>query len=385
MRTDAPSYRLHRASGQAVVTLAGADHYLGKFGSTESRERYDRLIAEWLANGRMLTPGADITVAEVMVRYLRFAAGYYVKDGRPTSELGLIRYALKPLKDLYGSTPARDFGPLALKAVRQTYIDANLCRHEVNRRTGLVVRFFKWAVENELAPASIHHGLQAVAGLRRGRCDVREAKPVGPVPELFVEAIEPYVNRQVWAMVQLQRVTGMRPGEVCIMRTADLDVTGSVWVYIPERHKMEHHGRSRQVYIGPQGQAILRPWLRTDLKGYLFSPADAMAERRTDLRGRRKTRVQPSQQNRRKLKPEKTPGTKYTTDSYRQAIAKACDKAGIAHWHPNQLRHNAATRLRREFGVDVARIILGHSSPIVTEIYAELDREKALAVVGKIG
>src|SRR5262249_4354731 len=37
-----PSYRRHRASGQAVVTLNGVDHYLGRFNSPESKAEYDR-------------------------------------------------------------------------------------------------------------------------------------------------------------------------------------------------------------------------------------------------------------------------------------------------------------------------------------------------------
>jgi len=41
-----PKYRLHKATGLAVVTLNGADHYLGRHGTAESREQYDRLIAE---------------------------------------------------------------------------------------------------------------------------------------------------------------------------------------------------------------------------------------------------------------------------------------------------------------------------------------------------
>ncbi len=56
-----------------------------------------------------------------------------------------------------------------------------------------------------------------------------------------------------------------------------------------------------------------------------------------------------------------------------------------SEWHPNQLRHNAATRLRREFGLDVARAVLGHSSPVVTELYAELDGAKAAEAMEKVG
>jgi integrase len=186
-------------------------------------------------------------------------------------------------------------------------------------------------------------------------------------------------------MIELQRLSGARPGEICQMRTCDLDTSGRVWVYTPGSHKSEHHDRQRHIYFGPQAQSILRPWLKTDLAAYLFSPREAMEVRWAEQRRNRKTKVQPSQQCRRAQKPEKRPGDCYTTDSYRMAITKGCDKAGVPHWHPHQLRHNAGTRLRKEFGVDIARIILGHTSPIVSEIYAELDKEKALAVVGKIG
>jgi integrase len=110
-----------------------------------------------------------------------------------------------------------------------------------------------------------------------------------------------------------------------------------------------------------------------------------MAERKAEMRRNRKTPVQPSQRDRAKPRPTKTPGDVYTVDSYRRAIAYACKRAGVPQWHPNQLRHNAATRLRREFGLDVARAVLGHSSPVVTEVYAELDQAKAAEAMARIG
>src|SRR3954470_22889225 len=116
-----PSYRLHKPSGQAVVTLDGRDLYLGQYGSPESRAEYDRLIAEWLANGRRLPAptsegGSDLTINELLVAYLAFADGYYVKDGKPTVEPSNLRLSVRPLRKLYGHTPAREFGPKALKA-----------------------------------------------------------------------------------------------------------------------------------------------------------------------------------------------------------------------------------------------------------------------------
>ena len=104
------------------------------------------------------------------------------------------------------------------------------------------------------------------------------------------------------------------------MRTIDVDTSGRVWIYTPESHKTEHHGRERRIYLGPKAQETLRPWLRPELTAYLFSPAEAEAERRAEQRENRKTRVQPSQRNRRRRKPRKAPGERYTVDSYRRAI-----------------------------------------------------------------
>jgi hypothetical protein len=114
MRPRVPTYRLHKVTGQAVVTLAGRDLYLGKFGSAESRAEYNRVVAEWLASGGLpVVRSLDVTVSELMVGYLRHVDSYYRKDGKPTSEATLIRLALRELKRLYGHTPARDFGSTA--------------------------------------------------------------------------------------------------------------------------------------------------------------------------------------------------------------------------------------------------------------------------------
>ena len=164
---------------------------------------------------------------------------------------------------------------------------------------------------------------QGSGRVRKNRGGIRESVPVKPVPDAFVDALRPYVSRQVWTMIELQRLTGMRPGEVCWMRTIDVNTYGRIWEYVPAKHKTEHHGKSRIIFIGPQGQAILRPWLRTELEASLFQPREAEAERRVAQRQSRKTKVQPSQWNRKKMSPRKQPRERYDTDSYRRAIAYA--------------------------------------------------------------
>src|SRR4051794_31240345 len=87
-----PKYRLHRPSGLAVARFSGVDYYLGKHGSEESRNEYDRLLGEWMMKGRQLpakvarSPVGQMTVNELMLAYLHFAKGYYLKNGEPTGE-----------------------------------------------------------------------------------------------------------------------------------------------------------------------------------------------------------------------------------------------------------------------------------------------------------
>jgi integrase len=387
-----PSYRLHKPTNQAIVVIRKKMFYLGRYGSIESRAEYNRLIAEWLAQGAVAVParpgvnsGSDLRIKELILEYWAFAQGYYRKHGKPTSQIEQIKNSLRPLRQLYGDAPAKDFGPLALKAVRQEFLKAGFCRDEINRKTQKIVRMFKWAVSNERVPASVHHGLKAVEGLKKGRCEARESPPVKPVPEAFVAAALPHVPRRVGAMIQLQLLTGMRPGEVVIMRTMDINATGSIWEYRPESHKTEHHGKDRIIFIGPKAQEVLRPWLKTDLSAFLFSPRESMEDRAEKARKTRKTRVQPSQKNRRKKDPKRAPAEKYRVTGYALAIRRACDKAGVPHWAPNQLRHNAATKIRREFGLDVAKAVLGHSSIMPTQIYAEQDQAAAAGAMLKFG
>jgi integrase len=398
-RDRQPKLTYHKASGQGVVRLNGKDHYCGPYGTPECRARYLRALAEWEASDRRPAAGpagnppagpnppgpVDLTLDEVLVAYLDYADGYYVKDGEPTSEPGNIRLAIKPVHELFGDLPAAQFDPPRLKAVREAFIKGGLCRNEINRRVRLIVRAIKWACSEGMAPPSVHHGLKTVDGLRKGRSGVRESKPVKPVPDAFVDAVLPHVSRQLAAMIRLQQVTAMRPGEVCIMRTIDINTTGRVWQFRPHSHKNEHHDRERIVYIGPEGQAILKPWLRPDLTAYLFSPAEAVAEYRARRRQDRKTRVQPSQLARQGRGPKRTLGDHYNNRSYGHAVAKACDKAGVPRWSPNRLRHGAATKIRREFGIETAKAILGHASVMPTQVYAEQDAAKAMDAMAKIG
>jgi hypothetical protein len=189
-----PSYRRHKPTNQAVVTINGQDIYLGKWNTAASKAEYDRLIAEFLANGRRLRTEIESTVVEVINAYREFAERYYRKNGEVTRESGCIKEALKILRQLDGRTNANEFGPLALKAVRQRMIDNGWSRGYINKSIGRIRRCFKWAVENELVRPDMYHGLMAVSGLRKGRSEAREPDPVQPVDDATVQATLPHLT-----------------------------------------------------------------------------------------------------------------------------------------------------------------------------------------------
>lgn len=81
----------------------------------------------------------------------------------------------------------------------------------------------------------------------------------------------------------------------------------------------------------------------------------------------------------------RAPGERYAPHAYYNAIRRGCIRAGVPPWHPHQLCHNATTAIRRDFGLDVVRAVLGHSTPAVTAVYAEADMEKAAEAMERLG
>lgn len=406
-----PKYRLHKASGQAVVTIAGHDHYLGPWKSRASRLEYDRRIGEWVAAGRpsrVVSPANDLAIVELCRDYARFAEGYYVKDGQQTVQVYRVHRTMKALRLRYGATLAVEFGPLALRAFQEQLVAEGCSRPYVNSLVAVVKRCFKWAAANEKLPIATYQALAVAPGLRRGRTEAREPDPIGPVDDAVVDATLPHLPPIVADMVRLQRLTGCRPGEVCGIRPCDIDTTEKVWSYRPASHKTQHHGRERRIFIGPKAQDVLRPYLLRDKAAYCFVPVESEAKRNAARRENRRSPMTPSQAARRpKRKPKRTAGEVYTKDSYHRAIlrtlvrlarrdrhdrrpkgvvyAKWLAERGVTHWHPNRLRHSAATEIRQRFGLEAAQCTLGHSKADVTQVYAERDFGLAARVMEQVG
>jgi integrase len=405
-----PKYRHFKPRNLAVVRIDGRDHYLGTYGSKESKERYARLIAQLdCAPLVAVAPRTDVSVTELVANYWSWATAYYVRNGRPSGHLSKVRRSLQVLRELYGSTSAAAFGPLAMRNVQRHCTKADMSRIYINDICAEIRRVFKWATSHEILPPTIYQALTTVPGLKHGRSQARDNAPVMPVDEATVAATLPYLPPAVQDMVRFHVLVGCRPSEVCILRPCDVDTKGETWTYTPAEHKTQHIGRERRIFIGPKAQDVLRGYLLRPTDSYCFSPVESERQRHAMMRGQRKNKVQPSQVDRNAAKPVRPPKEKYTKDSYNRAVARAVDKANAAQlaaltealgrrpndeeaktvllqcWSPNQLRHAAATEIRRQYGIEAAQTVLGHSTADVTSIYAERDWAKAADVMKAIG
>ena len=347
-----PGYLLHKPSGRARVRINGEYVYIGEFGSPESRQKYGELIAD-LASGRIIDPFAtrseqsQITIAELVLAYVKHAQTYYVKNGKVTDEFGCIKSALKPVVELYGTIPAADFGPKSLKAVRQHMVDGGKkCRRYINMSVGRIRRAFRYAVENELIEPGVLQKLEAIPPLLAGRTEAKDHPTRRPVPVENINRVKGKVNQRTRDMIDLMLLTGARPGELVSLTGGMIDRQDDVWVSNLSDHKTIHRGKERILHFGPRAQAILHRYLTGDPNQRLFPIRRATAS---------------------------------------AAIKKACVELGIPKFTSHWLRHTTATQIRKDFGLDVAQVILGHSSADVTQVYAEVNTSKARDAVREVG
>jgi integrase len=192
-------------------------------------------------------------------------------------------------------------------------------------------------------PASVWHSLQTVPKLKPGRSPAKPPKKVDPVPIADVEAVKAVVSDVIRDLIDLQIFTGMRSGEVLSMTTRQIIDN----VYRPDKHKNKWRGHKREIHLGPQAREIVAR------RSAGLPPDDRLFQMRVD--------------------------------SYTTTIDRACKRAGVAHWHPHQLRHLAGSMVRDKYGLDAAQAFLGHATAKTSEIYAKVKTDLSRQAAEEIG
>ena len=259
-------------------------------------------------------------------------------------------------------------------------------RKTINRTIKTIRMIFGWAVTRELIPPEKYVAMKSMKLLKAYRTNARELKKVQHVSDSIIEQTLPHLPNVVSDMVRFQRLTGVRPGELCLLRPEDVDRSEATWLWRLSNHKNAWRDHTREIHIGPKGRAILEPYLDRPADQNCFLSSESELVRNRERRNKRASPMTPSQRARRKKSAQKyRKVTAYTRDSYRRAITRACEKNNISVWSPNRLRHTAATEARAKHGLDAAQIRLGHKHARTTEIYADLNRQRAAELAEQLG
>ena len=378
----------------AVVYYLGKTHYLGQYGSQESRVAYARFIAEIQEDPILSLPKneTNITVKELSAAFLDHAKVHI----DPTTYDFYRIIVLDFIDKLYGdNTFVGDFKPSCLKLVRSEMVKSRrFCRNIVNRHTRRAISIFEWGVENDIVPETTWRALKTVKSLPKGYPGTFDHKERKNVPDSVIKATLPFLPPTLQAMVKLQRLTGLRPSEVFNMKVREItkDTDPELWYYTLESHKTEEHIGKKAIPLGKPEQVLIAPYLiGKKADAAVFSPRTAQEERNAEKRANRKTKITPSQAARNKSRAEKPfqYAEFYNRNSYRQAIEYAIDKGNkslpnnkkIPYWTPYCLRNSAATAAELEFGLDGSQALLAHKTADMTRRYsnAQLSTREKLA------
>ncbi|MDD3470599.1 MAG: site-specific integrase, partial [Thermoguttaceae bacterium] len=246
----------------------------------------------------------------------------------------------------------------------------------INVRIGFIKQFFKYALDCDLVTAEQFFKIKSVPRIRRDDIRVKPERVVPPVEVDVVQRTLPYFSPMVADMVTVQLHSGMRAGELCRLNWAEIDRSGTVWMYRPEKHKTANKGKKRAIPLGPVCRAVLEQYESSAAAGgFVFNPQDI--ERRASA----------------VRKPRTTNRTDhYNSDRYTREIRGGVDAAIRAgaittgeRWASHQLRHRAGTDARAKFGIDAAQLLLGHSDVRTSERYALPDESKVLEFAEMLG
>lgn len=359
-----PKLKRH-TTGSAYVRwkMCGTPHerYFGRYGTKDAAELYRKFASDWNAGKYDVAPTSThatgaMSVGALVVRFLAHCESYYVKDGKTTTELKIVRPALRILTEHCGNAPATEFKPADLREVREKMVKANLVRTTCNAYCNRIVRMFAWGASQSMFPAAVHSALVLVETLKPGRTTAPDRDRKKPVTAEQITATLPELapadkkrGEKYAAMIRLQRLTGMRPGEVCAMAPAEVDRGADVWRYeVGKANKNRHRGKAQVYYFGPRAVEILRPYLEacSDPKARIFG------------------------ENR---------------EAYSQAVIQASVRAKRGKWSPHQLRHALATEVAEKFrSIEHAAAAIGDGVGVAEAVYVHIDpKERAKIEVAK--
>jgi len=352
---------------------------LGRTGTPEADDNFRKIQIQVLTDPTYLSPKPQ----QVTVDCLCFAYLEYAEEHDP-GHFGSIKTAVGILIQHYAGQPVDVLDTRHFLFLQAQFVKHGVSRKYCNALMGFIRAMLKWGVLRKLVPHQVYFEAKLVPALKEGKTRAYENPEREAVPDEVVQRTLPFMSPTVSAMVQIQRMTGMRPSEICKMTAGAIDKTRDpeLWYYIP-RHKTEAHIGKKPIPLGKPEQRLIEPYLVNKKPSEaVFSPRTAMQEWHTERRANRKTKITPSQMERDRKRAKnprpRQPREFYNSSSYRIAVANAIRKGNkvlpedqqIPHWFPYLIRHAAGTEAEMTAGLDKAQALLGHTSANMTKRYA---------------
>jgi integrase len=355
----------------ARMRIGGKAFYLGPWGSEEAEQGRDKLISSWLltkqSEGRMGVPGIsnEPTVAELLAGYdTEVILKRYQKNGKRTPEAYHFVSVFRITMADCGKLPVPAFTSERFEAIREKFVAEGWSRGYVNDQAKRLRRVFRWGKRRRLVSADLLSELQEVPALAEDETDAIEHEPKEPPPDSDVIATVKHLVPVLAALVKVQRLTGMRPGELVRLSIDQLqfDADPVCWLYERRKHKTKKRGKRRRIWIGPQAQVLMLPWVH-----------------RAAVSGNPVAWVFPVD------RPNGRGDGAYRVDSYQHAVKKACRDAGVPEWCPSLMRSARLTDVALLHGPLEAQATGSHSRLNTTSIYLRRQDELAKKAAGQSG
>jgi integrase len=402
-RNLTPTVDEHRGRVRARWTSASGRHELdlGAVGEPEVWRAALAQLTERLARDPDRPPRLprDLLVSELLAAWLSGS------DLAHASDLTRYRHAINQFLDRF---PGREAASVTAGELQDWVVTLAQLRtpdkrpvyseSTITARLAYIKRAWRWAARQELVPSERSIQFDAVGGPQPGLA--RKPRKRRAADPAMIAKILPHLRPPVRAMVELQRLTGARPSELFRLRPCDVLRAGTVeiadygrvdlaklkvWLVVWAEHKTAGAvALDRWIVFGKAAQAILKPFLDREAQQPCFSPRESLADRCAEARVKRLAAGGGSGGSRKPTTGSRA-AERYSKGGYRQAVLRACDRAGVERLTPYQIRHLFAIDTRDRHGLDHAQAAMGHTSAATTIRYAKRSFRLAVEVAKKSG
>ena len=394
----------NRDTAKCTITINGVKevHFLGRFGSIEAEAEYCRLKGLVLAGEyNLISPDTspDVTLQTVYLSFLDHAE----KNGKTQdSERAkiVIRYAVESDPDVtVSSVSLKTISNLKSYLVsianerRKEIVDGKTViskrewsRQYINKLLSKWKEIIHFGINNGTIRPELWAALKDFPLVKEGEySSLHETTRRDAVDDAVVKRTLSILPPTISDFVKVLRGCGARPVELCRLTVKDISIANGLAVYSPEKHKTARKGKGRFIAFGAAETAIIKKRMKGKAKDdFIFSPKDLASETFDRRAKERKSKVQPSQQERKERNAEtrlERFNEGFDSHTIGRAIKNALERYNrqnpdnaIPPWTLYQLRHSAYTHNSEQFGIEFASKIAGHSTPDMARVYDHSSR-----------